>query len=216
VKAVAWCGLALLVIPGCLLVQPLDEAKPDQDDSASSGGETSHAGSAGQHAGGSPAAGGAGNKAGSGSGATSGSASAGRGGASSGVDFSLFTGSWTITGGKRVTTCDGSTPQTETVAPGGTDTIGLGTSSDLIFGPGTACEILSDVDDRSATLNSGTSTCAYSDENGEYELSFDSFEFTVSGDGKTAKFDMTTSVLFTDLNDEAHVCSVDSNLDYKR
>src|SRR4051794_12424799 len=96
-KAIGGCWLALLVIPGCLLVQPLDEAKPDQQDSAGSGGKASHAGSAGQHTGGSPAAGGAGNKAGSGPGAAGGSAGAAHGGASnggapSGVDFSLFTG----------------------------------------------------------------------------------------------------------------------------
>ena len=212
-KAIAWSWLALLAIPGCLLVQPLDDAKPIDEDIAGSAGKPAQAGGAGRPAGGNPGTGGTGNKAGAGPVPPGGS---GNGGAPNGVDFSDFTGTWTVTGGKRITTCDGAAPQTDAVTPGGTDTIGLGTISDLIFGPDTACEILADVDDRSATLNSATSDCSYSDDDGEYQLSFDDFEFTVSGDGKTAELAMSTSVLYTDLNDEAHLCYVDSSLDYER
>jgi len=68
VKTTSWLGLALLLVPGCLLVQPLDDAKPAAGGAAGSGnssGKPSHAGSAGHNnAGSGPAAGGSGNSAG--------------------------------------------------------------------------------------------------------------------------------------------------------
>ena len=67
-KIAAFRWFVLLLIPGCLLVQPLDEPKPDGEDSGSAGsgnssGKPAQAGSsshAGAHSGGSPAASGSG------------------------------------------------------------------------------------------------------------------------------------------------------------
>jgi hypothetical protein len=157
--------------------------------------------------------GGTGNRAGSGAVPPGGSAN---GGATSGVDFSLFTGTWTITGGQSTTSCDGATPQTSTVAPGGTDTFGLGNISDLIFDPGTDCEILADVDDRTASLNPATLDCYTSDANYDYDLSVISFDFVVSGDGKTAKATMSASILVSDGSGGLSVCDADYTWNYKR
>jgi len=71
VKITDFRWLVLLSIPGCLLVQPLDDAKPADESSAGSGnssGKPSHAGngSAGHNTAGSGPAGGTGNAAGSG------------------------------------------------------------------------------------------------------------------------------------------------------
>jgi len=80
-KARAWAWLVLLLVPGCLLVQPLDEAKPD---TGGSSGNSSHAGkgngSAGQSSAGSGATtGGSSNSAGTGAVSSAGTPSAGGG-----------------------------------------------------------------------------------------------------------------------------------------
>ncbi|HYQ30671.1 MAG TPA: hypothetical protein VER04_25745 [Polyangiaceae bacterium] len=211
-KTSRWGWLALLLLPGCLLVQPLDEAKPASEDNAGSGGKAS--GNAGQHSGGSGAStAGTGNRAGSGSMPTSGAAN---GGAGSGVDFSLFTGTWTISAGKGTVTCDEGTPTTDTVDPGGTTSVGPGTVSDLIFDPGADCEILADVSNRTASLNSATSECYSSDSTYDYESYVESFEFVVSGDGKTAKATMTSTVYVTDADGAISICETDYSWDYER
>lgn len=213
-----WIWLPLLVVPGCLLVQPLDDVKAGDDDSVPS----AHAGM-GQHAGGNgPGAGGAGNKAGSGpvasggSGATGGSGPVASGGAGNAGAFSLFLGEWTISNGTQTTSCDGGTPTTSTVSPGGTDTFGVGTLSDLILDPGTSCEILVDVDGRTASLNPATLDCTTSDANYDYDLFVESYDFTVSSDGKTAKASMTATVYLTDANSNESVCTTDTSWDYER
>jgi len=221
VKTTAWSWLGLLLIPGCLLVQPLDEAKPEDGGSAGngSGGGPSKAGSSG-----STSKAGSGN-AGRGGGAPNGGATSGNagrggganGGAANGVDFSLFTGTWTVTSGETTTFCDGVDPTTEEVTPGGKDTVGLGTTSDLIFGPGSNCEILADVDDRNASLNSDTKPCSETDGTYNYYLTVDAFHFTVSGDGQTAEAGMITTVLTTDANDNLLLsCEVQTTWSYER
>ncbi|HEY0468314.1 MAG TPA: hypothetical protein VGC79_29155 [Polyangiaceae bacterium] len=223
-KTTAWRWLILLLIPGCLLVQPLDEAKPDDDDSASaaagkpslagSAGKASQAGSAGQHSGGSgPGAGGTGNRAGSGPLPTAGAAN---GGAPSGVDFSLFLGDWTVNGGKNTVSCDGSTPQTSPIAGGDVDNFGLGTISDLIFGPDAECQILADVNDRTASLNPATPNCQTADADYDYVLYVDDFQFVVSRDGKTAKASMTSVVYVYDISGNVSICDSDYTWDYAR
>ncbi len=122
----------------------------------------------------------------------------------------------TITSGKSTTSCDGGTPQTVDATAGGQDTVGLGTTSDLIFDPGSSCEILADVDDRTASLNQDTLPCSYSDATTDYYAIFDSFDFTVSGNGQTAKANISTSVLATDANDNLHSCEVTQALNYER
>jgi len=218
-KTTALGWLVLLLIPGCLLVQPLDSAKPDDDDddtvpAAQAGNAGKASGGSGPGAAGTAGTGGTGNKAGSGPVPAGGSAN---GGAPSGVDFSLFTGTWTITSGQTTTTCDDGTPSTEAIAPGGTDQVGLGTTSDLIFGPGSSCEILGDVSDRTAYLNSDTLPCADTDGTYYYYLSFESFEFAVSSNGMTADASMTTTVLTADANDNLVAsCTVDQTWKYRR
>ena len=216
-KTTAWRWLVLLLIPGCILVQPLDEAKPADSDDSSSGGPAK-AGS-GNGSGGAPSKAGSGN---SGAPAKAGSGNAGRagssaGGAPSGVDFSLFTGNWKLVGGTITTTCEGSAPSTAPAETGTVDKVGLGTTSDLIFGPGANCEILADVEDRSAFLNSGTLPCSESDGTYNYYSTTDYFEFAVSDDEQTAGAAITTSVVVTDLSDNPlRNCQLEQSLDYQR
>jgi hypothetical protein len=226
----------LLAIPGCLLVQPLDQAKPDDDGSAGSSGGSSKAGSSNGTSG-NPSKAGSGNAGRGGSasgGAPSGNAgrggsasggapsgNAGRGGSASGgapgVDFSLFTGNWTVTGGEITTLCEGEDPITESIVPGDVDTVGLGTTSDLIFGPGANCEILADVEDRNASLNTDTGPCSGSDGTYNYYWTVDAFHFNVSGDGQTAEAGMITTVETTDLDDTLLVtCRVEQTWTHER
>lgn len=207
-KTTVWGLLSLLAIPGCLLVQPLDDPKPA--DGAAGGGNK--AGGSGQPSGGSGNSG-SGNKAGSGSVPPGGAPS---GGAPSSVDFTLFTGTWTVTSGQSTVTCGDEAPQTTTATPGGTDTFGLGTVSDLVLNPDTDCEIWADVDDRTASLNPATPNCATSDADYDYDLYIESFDFTVSADGKTAEASMTTSTLVSDSSGVVGVCDSEHAWKYKR
>jgi hypothetical protein len=215
VKTTALRWLALLLIPGCILVQPLDAAKPDDDDSGASGGPAK-AGSANGSSG-APAKAGAGN-AGRAGGATSG---APNGGGSGAVDFTLFTGDWTLSGGTITTRCQGAATKTTDADTGGVDTVGLGTDSgapsDLVFGPGSSCEIWADVDDRDAYLNPATPACSDNDGVYQYYLTTDDFDFKVSADDQTATADINTTVLTTELSTNYQfTCTVEQNLKYQR
>jgi hypothetical protein len=187
-KALAWSWLALLALPSCLLIQPLDDAKPENTGGSS--------GKAGQHAGGGPSAGGSGNKGGSGPSGGSGPVPPGgapnSGGSPNGVDFSLFLGEWTMTSGEYSRLCDGeTTPTTGTLTPGEVDTFVLGTQasqSDLIFDlEGTdVCDIAANVDDRNA-YGTGEQSCTVDEADGTTTyLGYNYFEFAVSGDGQSA------------------------------
>jgi hypothetical protein len=227
VKTTAWGWLALLLIPGCLLVQPLDQARPDDDGSAGESGESGDSGNSSgapskAGSGGGTSKAGSGNAGGGGSpngGAPSGNA--GDGGSPSGGmpggDFSLFTGTWTVTSGESTTLCEGTEPIIEEIEPGGEDEVGLGTASDLIFNPGSSCEILADVDDRYATLNSDTAPCSDTDGTYNYYWTIDAFHFNVSGDGQTAESGMITTVLTTDLDDNPLIsCEVQRTWEHER
>ena len=213
-KTTAWRWLVLLLIPGCILVQPLDEAKPDDDDSvpATSGGP-SKAGSGNGSSGGP-------SKAGSGNAGRGGSSAAGApngGGGTTGVDFSLFTGNWTLIGGTNTTTCEGEDPVVTDADTGTPLEVVLGTTSDVIFGPRSACPILGDVDDRSAFLNSGTLPCSENDGTYNFYSTTDYFEFAVSDDEQTAGAGISSTVIVTDLDDNpVSTCQVEQSLDYKR
>ncbi len=213
-RANCWRWLVLLLVPGCLLVQPLDEAKSDNDGSAGSGKPSAGNGSAGHNSAGSGSpAGGSKNNAGSGPVAPGGSAN---GGAPSGVDFSLFLGTWTVVSGKNTVSCDRSSPTTTNATPGSTDSFELGTTSDLTISIGGGCEVLADVNDRTASLNPATSDCVTSDANYLYDLTVDAFEFVVSGNGQTAKASMDTTVVVLDANGNISNCDSDYTWDYKR
>jgi len=223
-KTIGFRWLVLLAIPGCLLVQPLDDVQ-EHAGSAGSSGKPSSAGSAGKPGGGSgPGAAGAGNNAGSGDTTHAGSGNAPPGGAangggSGGLDLSLFTGNWIITGGKNTVSCGGDTPTSETIAGGDRVPVGLGTISDLVFDRGTDCEILADVTaDRTATLNPATLGCTSSDPDTgyDYDSVFLSFDFVVASDGKTAVSKMSAQVLVSDASGVLAACDSDTELQYKR
>jgi hypothetical protein len=198
------------LIPGCVLVQPLDEAKPDNDGSGAGG---PHAGSGNGNSGG-PSKAGSGN-AGRGGGSSAGGAP--NGGAPSGDDFSLFTGSWYVSGGTITTRCEGETPMTSSATLGGEVQVGLGTTSDLIFDPGTNCEILADVDERSASLNWDTLPCTENDGTYNYYLDTEYLDFTVSDDDQSATASIITSVTTTDADDNLLLtCEVEQSLEYER
>ncbi len=196
-KVSAWAWLGVLALPGCLLIQPLDKAKPN-DDSGSSG-------KAGQHAGGSgPSAGGAGNKAGSGPSGGSGPVPPGgadNGGGTGGVDFSLFLGGWTLISGNYARKCASETSTTTgTIAPGEVDTFVLGTresQTDLIFDvEGTeVCDVFANVDDRNA-YGTGDQACTVDQADGSTTyLTYGYFEFAVSDDGQSAQLTWDVTAL---------------------
>ncbi|HET7545538.1 MAG TPA: hypothetical protein VFK05_36980 [Polyangiaceae bacterium] len=221
-KTTAWGWLVLLALPGCLLVQPLDDVS---NGSAGSSGKTStsSAGSAGKASGGSGSGvGGAGNHAGGSANPAGGSSSIPPGGAANGggageVDLSLFTGTWTVTGGKNTTSCDDNPAKTSDVMAGGTDTFAPGTLSDLVLNPGTDCEILADVvESRKASLNDLTLDCMTTDSGLDYDLYILTYDFVVSADGKTAQANMTASILVSDGAGGLSVCDSDTTWNYKR
>lgn len=207
-----WAWLLLALVPGCLLVQPLDEATSDDAAGASGGNGNASAGtgSAGRPTsagGGAPSAG-----------APSGGSHAGgaaQGGAPSGVDFSLFIGTWTITSGSTTRDCGTDAPTTEPATVGAQDSFGLGTTSDLILDPGTQCALLVDVDDRVAS-SEAAQECTFQSEGYTVHVYVDSFEFTVSGDGKTAISRFISTVDVSDGSGASATCDTDQTLHYKR
>jgi|GEM_PF-1324003 len=216
-KLSAWACLGLLALPGCLLIQPLDDAKP-KDEGGSSG-------KAGQHAGGGgPSSGGAGNKAGSGPSGGSGpnpsggadNGGADNGGSTGGVDFSLFLGEWTLISGTYAKKCSNDTSTTTgTIDAGAVDTFVLGTRNDLSFDledPG-VCDIDADVEDRNA-YGTGAQSCTVDEADGSKTyLAYSYFEFAVSDDGQSAISTWDVSA----LNDAAEVtCDTEVVTRYQR
>lgn len=192
----AWAALGcvlLTVLPSCLLVQPLDDAKPAD-------------GSAGSGAAGSGNAG-TGN---AGSGNAAGSNNAGTGNVPNEVDFSLFTGTWIIKSGEITTTC-GAQMTTDQATPGDTSELGLGTTSDLILDPGTLCPILLDVDDRTATSQDGQ-TCTLTQDGTTFDLSVDYIDFIITSADTSA-----TSTFYASATTTTGVtCNFDQHLYYER
>ncbi len=197
-KLLTFCCLALAIVPGCLLVQPLDDPKSD-----SSGGASAHAGSNGAgHTSSGGASGGAGPNGRAGAGGRVGAGGAApSGGAPSGVDFSLFLGKWTLTAGMLTTDCGTGSPTTSSLTPGTYDTVTLGTTSDLIFDATTTCPITADVDDRTATALTGQNcTGTDTDSGNDYDIYYDAFTFVVGASGTTAQgtLELTTVVSTSD------------------
>lgn len=231
-KLVRWSWLLLaagtvvtLVAPGCLLVQPLDDVKAGSGDESDAG-EVGDAGSSATPSGGRSGSGPtpSGGKGGSGpapSGGRGGAPSGGKGGSGpvptagspSGVDFSYFTGLWTITSGTITTDC-GAGPTDMPAKVGGQDTFDVGTTSDLILDKGTQCEILVDVADLVAVARDGQS-CDLSDGADTYHLDISSFSFIVDDDHQTATSYMTSTITVTS-NGVDTTCDSNQELYYSR
>jgi hypothetical protein len=205
VRILGWGWLLLAVVPGCLLVQPLDGAasSDDGDDSSSSAG-ASAAGSSGSHAG----------AVNSRAGATS--SPGGRAGApgAPGVSAKLapFVGTWTVVSGTLTLTCPGVAPSSE--AASGTETWAPGTVSDLVQ-PGfdVDCDFNANVNARTATGLPGQSCTESStdDTSGDaivQNFSFESFKFVVSSDGTTATQTFSGSDDYRDITSGGElICS---------
>ena len=186
----AWLLLLALPAAGCVLVQPLDSATPD-DDSSSAGSTASHAGakgSAGKSSGSSGAPGSAGRgSAGSSSG----------GGAATGK--ALFIGTWTITNGTTTIDCNG-TPQTQPLT--GSDIWAAGTTSDLVLDPSTTCPMRANITGRTAIGEPGFS-CTTSGTDSTTGTPFttlleaDDYTFVIASDGKTATGMLSGTATYT-------------------
>lgn len=204
---------ACLLVPGCLLVQPLDEAKTDAEASAgnaAAGASSSHAGSG--TGGRSPTGSGGAHAAGDGPIA----AGAPSGGAPSGVDFSLFTGTWNITSGSKTSHCGTDAPETVAIDAGGVDTFSLGTTSDLVLDADTTCPILVDVNDRIAT-GQDAQYCNYTGSDGyDYNVFFQTYSFEVLADG-SADSTLSTVAMITDpATKNTATCTADATFKYSR
>lgn len=217
---IAWRCLILaglpvcLLVPGCLLVQPLDEAKTNTEANAGSGNTSSgDSGATTSRAGSSGSAGRA--PTGSSGSPASGAGGGANGGAPSEVDFSLFTGTWTITSGSKGTDC-GAGLIAEAVPAGGIDEFTLGTTSDLILDASTDCPLLVDVDNRTAT-GQGAQHCTYSGADGyDYDIAVQAYTFEVLGDG-TANSTLSTVSLVTDPStNTTATCTGDATFNYQR
>ena len=185
-KKAILCWLLLLSIPGCLLVQPLDETKPDGSTGGASGNSagrangsggdapkagSGNAGRGGSPAGGSPAGGGA------------------NGGGPSGVDFSLFTGTWLVQEGSTIErSCSDGKDYSAAIGLAADEFVegSGGSSGDILLNPETPCPLAFDVDDRIAYARSGQSCTLYDDNALEHTLEFSSAAFAVSDDESVA------------------------------
>jgi hypothetical protein len=209
VRNLSFGWLALAWLPGCLLVQPLDDAKGSANGDSGGAGSGAHAGSGGASSN-PPGSAGATASGGSGArgGATGASGAPSAGGPPSGVDFSLFTGTWTVISGTVTTTCDG-VKKTTAATVGSTDTIDVGTDSDLIFDANTECPLLADVTDRVAT-GQPDQTCSFDDPTSgyAYDIGFTHFDFKVSGNGQTAIGTTDSAVIVTNpANNASQTCT---------
>lgn len=238
---------AAVTIPSCLLVQPLDDAKSDSADgggdtssggSPSSGGKLGAGGKTGSagkantgdsgdtgagDAGDGPGEGGAGataNGGRSGSGATAGSGPANGGGPGSGVDFSLFLGKWYPASGTITTTCTDSGTTTADTPTDYYDLFELGTSSDLLWDTQSSCPLELDVNDRVASIdNYPGQTCTITAQTTNYPIAitYETFDFTVSGDGTTASSSTVVSEYVTDTDGNyVRTCTQDFELKHSR
>lgn len=200
----AWGWLAVALLPSCVLVSPLDDAKPEgaggSAQAAGAGATPSRAGS------GNSANGGSGNAANGGDDDTGGT---GNTGGTDVVDFSLFTGTWNIDSGETKTTCAGQ-EMTEQVTSG-TTSIGLGTTSDLILDPTTECPILLDVVDRTATAQPDQ-TCQTVSGTLNLTAYIDYFDFIITDADTSA----TTTFYSTVVSDTGVTCKVEQTLYYVR
>ncbi|MET0795395.1 MAG: hypothetical protein ABW061_28005 [Polyangiaceae bacterium] len=237
-KAARWSWLTLAAlaaaVPGCLLVQPLDDAKSDAagtggSDNSGDAGDNGDAGDApGSSAG--KSGGGAGASNGGKSGGGAGAPSAGKGGAEptagasaaggppSGVDFTLFTGKWWATGGTVETDCTDTGKSTDGPDTTTYDQFDLGTTSDLIWDADGDCPLLFDVSDREASAQDGQ-TCSYVAATTNYlvNLSYEYFDFDVKAGDKTAALSAQVDGYVTDsTGGYIRSCTQTYNLTYSR
>jgi len=217
-KAMSWRWALLAFIPGCVLLQPLDEAK--SDNTGGNAGSASHAGNgnAGHPASGGsgPApgagAGGSGPTPGGGAGGSGPAPSGGRGGAppnpgTGGAaptdSLALFTGMWVLTTGSITLNCPGSPATTNPLTEGSAEWM-PGVTSDLVqTAGGTDCELRANISGRVATAEP-SQECVESGTNSEgqpysQDLTIYQYTFTVGSTGKTANEAFYGSVDYTDI-----------------
>ena len=245
-KRWSWLVLAAaaVAVPGCLLVQPIDDAKSDAAGGTSAAGSSNVGGKANGSAGSRPSGdsgdtgeggdgeagegpspnGGAGPSPNGGRGGAAPSAGSTSAGGGNTVDFSLFIGDWYPTSGTVSTLCDdsgSSTPTVEDVDINYRDTFDVGTVSDLIWDLEGDCSLLVDVTDLTASVeqNWPGQTCSIVDADSQYpiDISYDSFVFKIATNGKTA----TSSTKVTEdvsNTDGKHVrtCTQDFEVQHSR
>ena len=206
-KSVPWLWFALTLVPGCLLVQPLDAAKSDAEVGGAAGsasaGRSSVAGSDGAgatHAGGSSGASAAGGGGGSAPNGVGGSVPVGGGPAT--VDPSAaFLGIWVLTDGSITLNCGG-TPQVSPLTDGSADWH-AGTTSDLVqTSEGTPCELLANISGRAA-VGEPNQKCTESglDSDGNpysQALVIENYAFTINANGVNAKELFSGTDAYTD------------------
>jgi len=210
VKATIFCWLLLLSIPGCLLLQPLDDAKPE----GSAGGPNGGSAGSGNGSSGGPS------KAGNGNAGHAGSPAGGaaNGGGPSETDFSLFTGTWFVQAGSTIerSCSDGEDYSSE--VDWTTDEFvegGGGSSGDILLNPTTPCALAFDVDDRIAYAQSGQS-CTLSDGDSlEQTLEFTSAAFAVDDDESTATASVEVDETISDASGTLY-CTAYWTLYYQR
>jgi hypothetical protein len=217
VKTTIFCWLLLLSVPGCLLLQPLDEAKPEVSAGGPNGGSAGGAngGSAGKGNGSS----GGPSKAGNGSaGGDSPAAGAANGGGPSETDFSLFTGTWLVQEGSTIErSCSDGEDYSNEVDWTADEFVegGGGSSGDILLNPMTPCALAFDVDDRIAYAQSGQS-CTLSDGDSlEQTLEFTSAAFAVDDDESTATASVEVDETISDASGTLY-CTAYWTLYYQR
>lgn len=196
-KARAFGWLLWALLPGCLFVQPLDEAKSDAEANAgrTSSGNASAGGASGS---GTKPSGGAGPTPAGGRG---GSPPGGAGGPAQ-DPLLAFTGIWVLTDGAITLNCGG-THTTSALSDGSADWQ-IGTTSDLVqTAEGASCELRANVSARVA-IGDGTQYCTESGLNPQgspytQNLSIDNYTFTLSSNGMNAKEAFSGTIDYTDL-----------------
>jgi hypothetical protein len=204
-KNLGWLWLLLAVVPGCVLVQPLDNAAPSSDggDSSSSHAGSGNAGSSSSHAGSSS----------SGAGGSGGS-----GGSPSSSKLAPFLGTWTATSGTLTLTCPGIAPSNTDAT--GSETWSPGTASDLVaIGFESTCNFNANVSGKVATglprqVCNESSTATNGDAITQ-SLTFTSLTFVVSADGATATQKFSGTDLYTDTTTaQSLTCTFSETAEY--
>ena len=176
--------IAALPTAGCLLVQPLDSATPDEDDSSAAGSSSSHAGAKGS--------------AGKSSGSSGAPGSAGRPGSGTGgatttppTGNARFVGDWSATSGMLTFSCPGVADMSQDVT-GYAETWEVGTTSALLQQnfEGT-CPLNANVSGTTASAVPGqhcteTNTDATSGDSITQTLAFTTYRFVIDAAGDTA------------------------------
>lgn len=105
-------------------------------------------------------------------------------GGDKGDDLGRFVGTWSTTSGTITWTCPGYAPATETLSGNMTWTAGV--SSDLVLTAASGCAIAADVRGSTASGEPGKSCTSPDGGGGLQTVTFASYTFVISPDGRTA------------------------------